>query len=281
LAWCLRADPNQRLGVSSARSSRRRLRPILTPLAYRVWFMRFRVVDIETAGGDPAEILEIAAVDVVKTGDGWVAGPPRARMFRPSGPISFHTMAIHHITPADIPAGAGPCSRDALAEFLGADEQIDCLVAHNADFERRHIRDGAPADIPWLCTVRAARAVWPDAPGYANQVLRYWRGLQLDPRLAMPPHRAAPDAWVTAHILIDLLNTCSPEDLLIRQHDAAPLRTVPFGRHRGRNWSDVPTDYLDWILSRKDMNNAVIERAKAELADRTAASPKHGGNDEH
>lgn len=257
------------------------LRPILTPFTSKVRFMRFRVVDIETAGGDPAEILEIAAVDVVKTGNGWVAGPPRAKMFRPSGPISFHTMAIHHITPADIPAGAVPCSRNALAEFLGAGGEADCLVAHNADFERRHIRDGAPADTPWLCTVKAARSVWPNAPGYANQVLRYWRGLQLDPRLAMPPHRAAPDAWVTAHILIDLLNTCSPGDLVSRQSDAAQLRTVPFGRHRGRTWSDIPTDYLNWILSRQDMDIAVAERAQAELTDRAAATPNHGGNDEH
>ena len=232
--------------------------------------MKFRVVDIETTGGDLSEILEIAVVDVVQTGSGWLAEPPRAKLFRPSGPISFHTMAIHHITLADIPAGAAPCSPDVLAEFLGAD-RIDCLVAHNADFERRHIGDGAPADIPWLCTVKAARAVWPDAPGYANQVLRYWRGLQLDPQLAMPPHRAGPDAWVTAHILIDLLHASSPEDLLNRQSDTRRSKAVSFGRYKGRAWSDVPTDYLDWILSCQNMDLAIVERSKAELAHREAA----------
>jgi exodeoxyribonuclease X len=243
--------------------------------------MKFRVVDIETAGGDPSEILEIAAVDVVKVGERWSAGPPRAKLFRPSGPISFHTMAIHHITPADIPAGAEPCSPNLLSEFLGADRDIDCLVAHNADFERRHIRDGAPPNIPWLCTVKAARAIWPGAPGYSNQVLRYWRGLELDPRLALPPHRAGPDAWVTAHLLIDLLRECSPADLLRRQYDAAPSKTVSFGRHRGRAWSDVPADYLDWILSRQDMDSAVVERSKAELADRAAAKLIDAGETIH
>lgn len=239
--------------------------------------MKFRVVDIETSGGDPSEILEIAAVDVMKVGDKWSAFTPRAKLFRPSGPISFHTMAIHHITPADIPAGAEVCSPTSLTEFLGTDRDIDCLVAHNADFERRHIRDGASPNIPWLCTVKAARAVWPNAPGYSNQVLRYWRGLDLDPRLAMPPHRASPDAWVTAHLLIDLLQECSPADLLSRQHDPASTKTVSFGRYKGRAWSDIPTDYLDWILSRQDMDWAVVERAKAELADRPAAPPVNSG----
>jgi len=36
-------------------------------------------------------------------------------------------------------------------------------------------------------------------------VLRYWRNLVLDPALAMPPHRAGPDAYVTACLLAELL----------------------------------------------------------------------------
>ncbi len=43
-----------------------------------------------------------------------------------------------------------------------------------------------------------AMHVWPDAPRHSNQVLRYWRNLVLDNALAMLPHRAGPDAWVTA-----------------------------------------------------------------------------------
>ena len=49
-----------------------------------------------------------------------------------------------------------------------------------------------------------ALRVWPEAPRHSNQVLRYWRGMRLDHARAMPPHRAGPDAWVTAHILADL-----------------------------------------------------------------------------
>lgn len=47
--------------------------------------MRLRVIDIETSGGSPSEIIEIAAVDVVSHLDGWKAEPPRAQCFKPLG----------------------------------------------------------------------------------------------------------------------------------------------------------------------------------------------------
>ncbi|MGA0601517.1 exonuclease domain-containing protein [Caulobacter sp. KR2-114] len=166
--------------------------------------MLLRVIDIETTGTSPSEVIEIAAVDVIRSGGRWTAGPPRSRLFRPSGEISVHAMAIHHLTLADLDAALGPATDEAIAEFVLQAPAPDVLVAHNADFERRHLGRATGA-LPWLCTVKAARELWPGAPGYGNQVLRYWRRLELDPALAMPAHRAAPDAWVTAHILIDLL----------------------------------------------------------------------------
>ena len=65
--------------------------------------MRLRVVDLETTGGDrSAEIIEVGVVDVVREGDhAWRALPPVSKLFRPRGEISFHAMAVHHLTPED------------------------------------------------------------------------------------------------------------------------------------------------------------------------------------
>lgn len=188
--------------------------------------MIFRVIDIETTGTPQSEVIEIAAVDVLRTTDGWVVGPPRSRLFRPQGEISVHAMAIHHLTMADLD-GVGSATDEAIAAFVLEGPAPDVLVAHNADFERRHL-ERATGSIPWLCTVKAARELWPGAPGYGNQVLRYWRRLQLEPALAMPAHRAAPDAWVTAHILIDLLQ-CGGELLGGAGNDTGQ-RDVRLGR---------------------------------------------------
>lgn len=229
--------------------------------------MRLRVIDIETSGGSPSEIIEIASVDVVPHRDGWRAEPPRSQLFKPLGEITFQTMAIHHLTPADL-VDAPTGTDAALKAFLEEGGQADFLVAHNAAFEARHIPLEVTGDPPWLCTVKAARSAWPDAPGYANQVLRYWRDLKLAPELAMPAHRAAPDAWVTAHILIDLLKEAPIERLVEWNDDARSLERMPFGKHRGKTWSDVPSDYLQWLLAQSEMSEEVLNRAGAELTHR-------------
>lgn len=56
----------------------------------------------------------------------------------------------------------------------------------------------------WICTMKCAKHLFPDAPGHSNQVLRYHMKLDQDfddAERAMPPHRAGPDTFVTAHRL--------------------------------------------------------------------------------
>lgn len=233
--------------------------------------MRLRVIDIETSGGTPSEIIEIGAVDVVECGSDWVAEPPRSQLFRPIAGISFHAMAIHHLTPAQFASSLAPCTDQALKDFLCFGGAADVLVAHNAAFESRHISSSVTGELEWICTVKAARQVWLDAPGYSNQVLRYWRGLKLDPELAMPPHRAAPDAWVTAHLLIDLLASKSVNDLLNWSRAAPTTAKIPFGRYRSQDWSAPPTGYLRWLIAEPDMESEVRARAKEELLRRETA----------
>lgn len=230
--------------------------------------VRLRVIDIETTGGLPSEVIEIASVDVVVTDEGWKPEPPRSRLFRPIGPITFHAMAIHHLTPDDFDEALSPCSDAGLREFLTTDQRPDFLIAHNASFESQHITASVTDELEWICTVKGAQNAWPGAAGYSNQVLRYWRGIKLDPSFAMPPHRAGPDAWVTAHILIDLLRTASVQDLLGWTQAPRRLDRVPFGRYRGREWTIPTSDYLRWLVSEPDMADDVSARARKELADR-------------
>lgn len=239
--------------------------------------MRLRVIDIETSGGSPSEIIEIAAVDVVQTDGRWRAEPPRSRLFRPNGAITFHAMAIHHLTPPDFDPGLPCCDDRQLIDFLERGGPADHLVAHNVAFESAHIGASVTDDTRWICTVKGARHAWPDAPGHSNQVLRYWRGLDLDPALAMPPHRAAPDAWVTAHILIDLLQSCSVAELADATHAPRRLDRIPFGRYRGKDWSLAPVDYLRWLISEREMAADVVARAETELAERLTSTPANEG----
>jgi exodeoxyribonuclease X len=99
-------------------------------------------------------------------------------------------------------------------------------------------------------------------------VLRYWRGYTLDSALAMPPHRAGPDAWVTAHLLADLAQFASFEQMVAWTREPRPMPTLTFGKHRGLAWSQVPRDYLQWMVSQTDMDADTLWHARQELSRR-------------
>ncbi|HST91520.1 MAG TPA: DNA polymerase III subunit epsilon, partial [Brevundimonas sp.] len=201
--------------------------------------------------------------------------PPVTRLFRPRREISFHAMAVHHLTPAHFCDDDPHCDEFLLREMFLA-ERADVMVAHSARFERSFIADTATGGLPWICTVRSAKAVWPQAPGHSNQVLRYWRGLALDPAMANPAHRAGPDAWVTAHLLIDLLKEATVEQMLAWTSEPRRLDRIPFGKHRGKPWSEPPEDYLRWMAAQADMDGDAVSAARQELERRAGPLAKAG-----
>lgn len=82
--------------------------------------LRLRVIDLETTGmGPPAEIIEIGLADVEFGDDGATVSAPSGRLFRPIGPIPPETMAVHHLTQADIPADAPHCTLRNYGQLFG------------------------------------------------------------------------------------------------------------------------------------------------------------------
>ena len=232
--------------------------------------MLLRVVDIETTGlAPPAEIIEFGRVDVRIDGDNVRIERPKARIYRPLNGIPPETMAVHHITEADFDANTPVCTEDRLQLAVWSGQKPDVMVAHNCEFEQLFIPTSITRDLPWICTQKAALRVWPDAPRHSNQVLRYWRGLTLEAGLAMPPHRAGPDAWVTAHLLIELVKTATIEQMVDWSSKPKQLPTIPFGKHRGLKWAEAPVDYLQWMVRQSDMNSDALACANEELARRT------------
>ena len=231
---------------------------------------RFRVVDIETTGlKPPAEVIEFGRADVVFDEGVSAIERPMARLYRPLNEIPPENMAVHHLTLADFTPEMPVAANDLLHKAIWGGSTPDVLVAHNCAFEQMFLTSEVTDPLPWICTYKAAAMAWPQAPSHSNQVLRYWLGLDLPADLAMPPHRAGPDAWVTANILAELLKVASVEDMLAWTNLPTHMPVINFGKHKGIAWEEVPSDYLAWLKTAEAINPDARWYAEQELERRS------------
>lgn len=244
------------------------------------------VMDTETTGKDHEEgaaLLEVAWVpvalaDAAETPEGWtvVADGAGSFLIEHEGEIPATARTVHHISPDQVRPGAPNCLPRGvvLRDILAAEEPGHMMYAfHNAPFDTKFLPE---LGLPVIDTLQCARHIWPDAPGYSNQALRYWLGVEPHPdltyerarivveagidarnqvyhqemwaRVPLAPHRALLDTACTAEILRVMLRTHSPEELLHLSTKPLLLVTCKFPKHRDVPWAEVPKDYLRWMM---------------------------------
>lgn len=243
----------------------------------------FTVVDLETTGlAPPASIIEVGVTRLYFDTEtkAFEIKPPWSRLFSPRsfGELTPENLAVHHLTREHL-LGHEPCSEEALAAVMQQDRpQFVC--AANAAFEMQWLDkpDILGADLSgrppfWLCTVKAAARLYPDAESHSNQAMRYRLGLSLPEELAMPPHRAGPDSFVTAHILGRFLSEGVRVSQMVQwTREPRFMTKIKFGKHKGTAWEDLPTDYMEWMLSQADLDADAKFWAARELERRKAAA---------
>lgn len=229
--------------------------------------MLIRVIDFETTGEPPgAAVCEVGWCDVNTPADGGPAtiAEPKAMLVNPHRTMPANARGVHHISDEDL-AGAPEISTGFLTLAL---ECPHIFVAHNAKFEQQFWTGGGAG---WICTRKVAMRLWPDAPDHKNQTLRYHLGidelcLDFEPTLATPPHRAGPDAYVTAFIFVEALKLATVEQMRDWTDKPSLLPGVMrFGKHKGVSWSMAPPDYLSWIVHKSDMDEDTKFTAKHYL----------------
>lgn len=218
------------------------------------------VLDTETTGEAPPEaaVCEIAAVPVA---NGKVLGDDAiSSLVNPGHSIPPECRGVHHLSDQDV-AKAPTIDRVMAGKFKVLRGTV--LAAHNMEFDFQFLEPHVGSDATRLCTYRCARHLYPDAPNYRNQTLRYY--LDCEPPgkylAKLAPHRALYDAICTAYILAHMLVERTVDDLIELTGQPVLLKTVSFGQHRGALWEKVPRDYLRWILS-KDFDVDVVHTAK-------------------
>lgn len=227
--------------------------------------MRIRCIDLETTGFEAKDhVVEIAAYDLCDNDTIVAFG---SCLVKPPAPIPPEASAVHHIIDEDV-AGA-PSWAEVYPQFI--DDSVDAYCAHNAQFERKWLTDEICRGKPWICTMRCAYRIWPDAPSFSNQGLRYWlKPAGLDRSIGATAHRAGPDAYVTAHLL-NLMFQAPKVDLagLVAVSAMAGLAPrITFGKHYGKKWSEIDKGYLEWMCGQADMDEESKTAARREITRR-------------
>lgn len=162
----------------------------------------FVVFDLETTGSKapPCRITEIGAYRV-KNGE---VLDKFQTLLNPQMPIPPFITALTGIS--DEMVAAAPLFADVAADFL---EFIgdSVLVAHNSGFDMRFLNheigrvypDYKVAN-PCLCTVQLSRRLLPDIENHKLKTVASYYEIDLTNH-----HRAAADAFATAHIFVNLL----------------------------------------------------------------------------
>ena len=227
-----------------------------------------RVIDFETSGMEPpeAEVCEVGTCDLDL--DAKRVADPVAWL------CAVNTMlpevrAVHHISLAEC-HGWAPFNPDIMTGPTGT---ISAIAAHNADFETKFFT----SPVPVICTYKAALRAWPNAPSHSNGALRYWledQGLIAPVHaLTQPAHRAGPDAYVTAHILLALFNAGhTGREMIGWTKEPRLLPTCPIGKFRGKPWSEVEGGFLGWMMRQPTMEDDLKWNADREIARRNAGA---------
>jgi exodeoxyribonuclease X len=207
------------------------------------------VIDVETTGLKSEEgdgVVEVGVVlVVVKPNRQTKIYRGESSLVNPYRPISASARGVHHISDADI-QNAPELSEaiDDVCKPFGVND-VEILAAHKADFERGFLP--MLADRQWICTLQCSQHLWPDAPDFKEQTLRYHLGVDLP---GLGAHRALPDATVCAHILYKLLAEQTVDELLVLSATPILETTISFSQYRGRLWTDLDQGMIIWVWNK-------------------------------
>ena len=176
------------------------------------------------------------------------------QLYRVDEPISYAAMAVHHILESEL------VDQPHYTSF-SLPQDTTYIIGHNIDYDIRALEKCGVdiSKIKAICTLALARLVWPDAEAHNISALIYMitKGSAKARDMIKKAHRADMDIILTANILmheIHHLKIQTIEELYTASEDARIPRTINFGKHRGTAITDLPADYMQWLLRQEDLD---------------------------
>lgn len=223
---------------------------------------KFICIDCETTGLDVQQdrVIEVAVMC-------FDAGQVYAQMeslINPECEIPETSIAIHHITP-DMVAGK-PTIIQVLPDILEMIGQ-HIIVGHGVHFDIDILaiaaeRHGIPCKLrhnSYLDTLRMAR-LYGESPINSLEHLRMHFNIPQE-----GAHRAMSDVIVNREVFKRLAKRYkTTEQLFDALARPILMSNMPFGKHKGRPFKEIPLQYLQW-MSNKDFDQDLLFSIRSEL----------------
>ena len=210
------------------------------------------ILDTETTDLEHREVIELAYMPLTTTLT--KGAEPFQKYYKPTVPISFGAMAVHHI----IPEALEDCENFTTKDLP---QDLEYLIGHNIDFDWEAI--GRP-ECERIDTLTLARYLWPEVDSHTQSALMYYfsKDRASTRILLREAHSAKADIHfcfvIFRQIVAELKKRNNTDNISIQyvyeisETARIPVK-MPFGKHKGELIEDLPKDYVRWLL-RQDID---------------------------
>lgn len=239
---------------------------------------RLAMLDTETTGKDykTCEVIEMG-LSFKENGE-W---KEVSQLYKPDEPIKPECSAVTNITNRMV-ADEKSFFEDAIGWQTTVEEVVQTKpiigVAHNSFYDEKVLERYGFTLQNWLCTFKIAKKLYADhdsVTAHNLPYLRYYFDVELDEGLSN--HRAGTDCVITAMVLECMLDEMESQGIIdpaldyyeqIQDWLLKPtlLKKVPFGKHRGLSFYEVPLSYWSWALDNMESLNENSEQYDPDLA---------------
>lgn len=211
---------------------------------------------IQYASGSVLHVLETIAEEAYEVSNDF---------YKPETPISAKISSITTITNRMVADSIN--FKDTLTDVQAELDKYPYIVAHNAYYDDRILKEHGLNTPENICTLRLARKLLADDTNIEEYTLGYLRyALDLPIPDDIPAHLADADVMVTALLLAHLISLALEQEVINLDSDvgeqlveylSAPvvITVMPFGKHKGKKLTEVPISYWQWAMDKMDSLN--------------------------
>lgn len=234
-----------------------------------IFLQKILILDTETTSLDfkEAEVIQYASADALHVLEAIASETYDipCSFHKPSKKIPPEISAITSITNRMVKGHSN--FKDELDGVQKELNRYKYFVAHNAYYDKG-ILEAHDLDIPKpICTMRLAKKLYADDADITAFSLSYLRyALDLPISDTLPAHLADADVMVTGILFYTLVEKAiidgiinTEDDIgtqLVEWLDAPVITTImPFGKHKGKKFTEVPISYWQWAMDNFDSLN--------------------------